>query len=259
MSLQFSDTASTKNGLIQECEVLVFGDNGYGRISGDTNLLATFTRLLNEGLNKVVSLILQSDNRWQWDDNNNTDFPIATTNLSTTLGSEQQDYSFDVSFLKITRVEILDNTGAWNLLKPIDQADLYDQSLTDFLKSAGRPTYYDKIGNSIFLYPKPLATAVTSLAGLKVWFQRPPSYFVAADTTKVPGINSLFHRLIALYASKDYALINSLPVAGGVMRGGFKTGLLAMVDDAEQSVIESYAMRNKDEHIRISAKKYNFR
>ena len=56
MSLQFSDTSAQKNGLIQEAESMVFGDNSYGRISADTNLLATFTRYINEALNRVVEL-----------------------------------------------------------------------------------------------------------------------------------------------------------------------------------------------------------
>ncbi len=251
----FNDT-SGKMGLIQACETFVFGDNGYGRISGDTNLLATFTRFLNEALNRVASLIMQCDNRWQWDDNNNSDFPIATTNLVTTLGSEQQDYSFPVTFLKITRVEVMDNTGAWRLLTSIDQTDIYDQSLTDFLKTAGMPMYYDKIANSIFLYPKPLATAVTSTAGLKVWFQRPPSYFTVSDTTKVPGFNSLYHELVAVLASKKYASINTLKeVLGNVKQG---TGLAFMAAQAEQSLQDDYSMRNKDEHPRLSVKRHNF-
>ena len=258
MSLQFSDV-SGKQGLIQECEQLCFGDNGYGQISGNTNLLATFTRNINEALNSAVSLILRCDNRWQWDDNNNTDFPIATTTLVTTLGAEQQDYQFPVTFLEITRAEVMDNTGAWRKLTPIDQADIYDQSLTDFLKSAGLPLYYDKIASSVFLYPKPLGTAVTASSGLKVWFKRPPSYFVTTDTTKVPGINSLHHKLIALRASLDYATANSLSVAGGVIRGGYKTGLLARVFEAEQALQDYFTLRNQDEHPRITAKKYNFR
>lgn len=258
MALMFSDTTN-KQGLIQECEFSVFGDNGYGRISGDANLLATFTRLINERLNIVAHLIMQADGRWQWDDNNNTDYPIAVTSLGVTVGGEQQDYTFPVTFLKILRVEVLDNAGNWNKLMPIDQANIYDQSLTDFLKTAGHPIYYDAQGNSIFLYPKPLGTAVTAVGGLKVYFQRPPSYFVTIDTTKVPGINSLHHKLIALGASLDYARTNSLPVAGGVMRGGFKTGLLAEVSDGEQRLQDEYALREKDDHVRISAKQYNFR
>src|ERR1035437_6607564 len=120
MSLQFNDTSSAKSGLIQECESQVFGDNAYGRISGDTSLLATFTRYINEALNRIVNLIMTADGRWQYDDTNNTDFPIATTSLSTTLGSEQQDYSFDITMLRILRIEVMDNTGAFRKLTPID-------------------------------------------------------------------------------------------------------------------------------------------
>ncbi len=250
MSLVFNDPSSSKAGLIQECESLVFGDNSYGRISGDTGLLATFTRNINEALNRVVSLILTSDGRWQFDDINNTDFPIATANLVTTLGSEQQDYSFAVTMLKITRVEVLDNAGNWQLLSPIDQANIYDESLTDFMKTAGLPKFYDKIGTSLFLYPKPLATSVTSTAGLKVYFQRPPNYFTVADTTRTPGINSMYHKLVALIASRDYALAKQLSVG---------KDLNGLVQQQEDSLQESYALRNKDDHIQITAKRYNFR
>lgn len=250
MSLAFSDTSSAKSGLIQECESQIFGDNSYGKISGDANLLATFTRYINEALNRVVNLIMTSDGRWQFDDTNFTDFPIGTTDLVTTLGSEQQDYSFGITMLRIVRIEVLDATGAWRLLKPIDQADVYDQSLTDFLKTPGLPVYYDKQGASIFLYPKPLATAVTSTGGLKVWFQRPPSYFATSDTTKVPGFNSMYHRLVATIASRDYAVFKQLSVA---------KALSELVQQGEDSLIENYTLRNKDEHIKLSTKQHSFR
>lgn len=250
MSLQFNDTSSAKNGLIQECESQIFGDNSYGRISGDVSLLATFTRYINEALNTVVNLIMTADGRWQFDDTNNTDFPIATTNLVTTLGSEQQDYAFDITMLRILRIEVLDNTGAWRKMSPLDQSDVYDTSLTDLLKTPGLPVYYDKQGNSIFLYPKPLATSVTSTAGLKVWFQRPPSYFTTADTTKVPGFNSMYHRLVALIASRDYAMFKQLSVA---------PALSEKVAQDEDSLVENYTLRNKDEHIKLSVKRFNWR
>ncbi len=249
MSLVFNDT-STKMGLIQECESQVFGDNSYGRISNDTNLLATFTRYINEALNTVANLIMTADGRWQFDDTNFTDLPIGTTDLVTTLGSEQQDYSFDITFLRIQRVEVLDNTGAWRKLIPIDQTDIYDQSLTDFLKTPGMPAYYDKQGSSIFLYPKPLATAVTSTAGLKVWFQRPPSYFTASDTTKVPGVNSMFHRLVASLASLDYSVFKGLAVA---------KGLGDLVQSQKDALVENYALRSKDEHVKLTTKQHSFR
>jgi len=248
MSLQFKDT-TTKNGLIEMCEDKLFGS--YGTISGNADLLYQFTRLINEALNRVTSLILRSDGRWQFDDQNNTDLPIGTTNLVTTAGSEQQDYGIAVTHLKILGVEVKDAAGNWVQLSPIDQADLMDNSVTDYLKTAGLPKYYDKIGNSIFLYPKPLATAVTSTAGLKIRFQRPPSYFVYTDTTKVPGFNSLYHGLVALIACRDYAIDKVLSSANG-----FREQVAIMEND----LIEDYALRNKDEHINISSKgrKYRF-
>lgn len=250
MSIQFSDT-TTKNGLIQVCEDEVFGN--YGDISGNTDRLYQFTRLLNEGLNRVTSLILKANGRWQWDDSNNTDLPIGTTDLVTTAGSEQQDYSFNVSHLKVLGVEVLNADGDWVNLIPIDQLDITnsENSVTDFLKTPGMPQYYDKLGASIFLYPKPLASAVTDSGGLKVRFQRPPSYFVYTDTTKVPGFNSLHHNLVALIASRDYALSKSLKVA---------RGLAERVQIGEESLSEDYTLRNADEKIRITSngRRYNF-
>lgn len=250
VSLQFSDISTQKNGLIQEAESMVFGDNSYGRISGDTNLLATFTRYINEALNRVANLIMTADGRWQFDDTNNTDYPIAVTNLGVVVGSEQQDYTFDVTMLRILRMEVKDNTGAWRKLTPLDETDVYDTSITDLLKTPGLPVYYDKQGASIMLYPKPLGTSVTAAGGLKVWFQRPPAYFTTADTTKVPGFNSMYHRLVATIASRDYAVFKGLSVANG---------LTSLVQIGEDSLVENYTLRNKDEHVKLSAKHFNFR
>lgn len=244
MSLQFSDT-TTKQGLIQVCEDEVFGN--YGSISGNADKLYQFTRLLNEALNRVTSLILKSDGRWQFDDNNNSDLPIGTTTLVTTAGSEQQDYTFDVTHLKILNVEVLNADGNWITLLPIDQADITStgNNTTDFLDTPGMPMYYDKIGSSVFLYPKPLASAVTEAGGLKVRFQRPPSYFVYTDTTKVPGFNSIYHELVALIASRNYAMSKMLTVA---------KGLAERVAIGEDALIEDYTLRNKDERISITSR-----
>lgn len=250
MSLQFSDTSTSKNGLIQECEVALFGDDGYGKISGNANRLATFTRYLNEAMNQVAKLVFAAGGRWQWDDNNQTDYPIATTTLVTTAGSEQQDYPFNSTHLVIERVEVKNSAGGWEKLNPIDQSDLFDTSLTNFLNTPGMPRFYDKMANSLFLYPKPLAASVTAASGLKIWFQRPPSYFTITDTTKVPGFNSLYHRLVALIASRDYALLKTLKNA---------KGLVDLVEKEEGELKETYSLRNKDEHAKLSVKRGNFK
>lgn len=246
----FSDTSAEKDGLIQECEQQVFGDNGYGKISGDAGLLATFTRGLNKALRRVAMLIMMASGRWQIDDKNFTTLPRAITNLVVTTGSEQQDYELDVSHLVIERVEVMDQTGAWNKLKPIDQADIYDQSLTDFLKTAGMPTYYDKTGNSIILYPKPLATAVTATGGLKVFFERGPSFFTTTgNDTKSPGFSTLFHPLVAHIASRDYTLSRTMPVAKGISE---------LVAVEEQDLSDHYSLRDRDDKGQLRARLYNF-
>lgn len=201
--------------------------------------IAQLTVEANNAYERVVSLILQSDGRWQWDDNNYTDLPIATTGLVT----DQQDYSLSVTHLEITRVELLDQTGNWQLLKPIDQVELFNSSLTDFMKSAGTPTYYDKLANSILLYPKP---NYTQAASLKVYFKRPPSLFVVSDTTKVPGFNSLYHDLIPLWAAFNYATANGLSNASLLMN---------QITQKEDALKEDYALRAKDEHIRLAPRR----
>lgn len=204
--MQFSDT-STKNGLIQECETWLFGSN-YGAITNDTNALATFTRLLNHGLNETANLIMQADGRWSYDDTNQTDFPIATT----TLVAGQQDYQMSTEFLAIEAVEVRQSNGDYYALSPIDIQDIRRQglSITEFMDQSGLPIYYDVRGQSILLYPAPATGQVTTTAGLKVYYKRNPSYFVAEDTTKQPGIPSLFHDIPALFACAKYAKSNTM-------------------------------------------------
>ena len=195
----------------------------------------------NNALDRVTSLIMQSDGRWQWDDENNTDLPIATT----ALVAAQQDYTVAVTHLQVIRVEVKDNvtpTSAWHKLLPIDQADVYDQSLTDFLKSNGLPRFYDKIGNSFFLYPAP---DYSQSASLKLFFKRGPSYFVTGDTSKQPGFNQLYHELIPLWISYNFAIANGKENANLLMQ---------QIVQKEDALKDDYSVRSKDDHISLQAR-----
>lgn len=202
----FNDTSS-KDGLIQDCERWLFG-NDYGAISGNTNLLATFTSLLNYGLGRTTTKIFEVDNKWQYDDSNFTDFPEATTNLS----NGQQTYTMDVTFMKIIGAECLDSSGNYFNLRPLDKEEIRQKgfSLSEFFETPGQPLYYDIEGNSIVLYPAPATGNVTMTAGLKVIYQRPSSYFLTTDTTKQLGIPTDFHDIVVLYACQKYAKQNSM-------------------------------------------------
>lgn len=201
------------------------------------------TESANRAYDRVVALIREAEGRWQWDDTNNTDFPIATAALT----EAQQDYELDPTHYEVERVEVKDETGAWHKLQPIDQADVYNESVTDFLSTAGVPQYYDKIGRSLFLYPKP---SYTQAASLKVWYKRGPSYFTTSDTTKTPGFNTLFHRIVPLYAAYDYAFINQLAVADSLLSA---TGVM------ENDLTDHYARRDRDDRVRLRTRTHNFR
>lgn len=213
---------------------------GIDQTDTTTFVIKEFTRLANFALDKIVSLIFRSDNKWQWDDNNNADLIIATDDLV----AEQEDYSITVTHLKIAKVRIKDSSGNWITLKPKDRRELTDAQLT---APAGTPTSYDKLGNSYFLNPK---SSYNSSEGFEVQFQRGASYFAYDDTTKEPGFASQFHRLVSLYTAKDYCTINSL------------NNRLAMINNEiqkmELELIEFYSSRDADSKFSISIRQDDY-
>jgi len=217
------------------------------KTSGNTTSYSAddITVSANRALDRITAIIRDSEGRWQWDDTNYTDFPFATT----ALVADQQDYSLATPHHKIERVELKDSSGAWNKLVPIDQADLFDSSITDFLKTSGTPKYYDKIGTSVLLYPKP---SYSQAASLKVFHERGASYFTSSDTTKQPGFISTFHSLVPMWCAYDYALLN--------LSASFTKGLREEIALWEDWLKGYYAKRDKDEKITLSAKgaRYKF-
>mgnify|MGYP000894786700 FL=1 len=79
---------TTGQGIVQD---IYFNCNA----DGNSYPLADVTRNVNRAYDKVVSRILTADGRWEFDDQNATDLPIGTTDLI----ANQQDYSFDPTFL----------------------------------------------------------------------------------------------------------------------------------------------------------------
>lgn len=219
---------------------------------------------------RVWSKILQADGRWQWDDSNNTDFPIATF----TLVSGQQDYAFDPTHLRLIGVSVKNKAGLWSKLLPFDPSDL-STSATDsfvplqnygpnmdraeFLKTAGLPQYYDLLGNSAFLYPPPdNGVSVTLASGGKFYFQRAGKHFdyttsmftdSTGSTSSSPGFNSLYHDLIPLWAAYDYCIINIPNLANGY---------LAEINRKEQQLTLDYSKRDKDERNIMTMKRASY-
>lgn len=211
------------------------------------NLLIT----VNQAYEEVIVKILDADGRWQWDDTNRTDLPIGTT----TLVNGQQDYAFDTTHLKILGVSVKDVNGNFYKLQPIDTDDIGgDIDRTEFLETAGRPLYYDKIGNSVFLYPKPdNGISVTLVSGLKVYFQRTADLFTSAQVTtgtKNPGFASPFHMLLAYKAALPYCLNYKKDRVPGIVNE---------IAKLEKDLVKFYSKRDKDERVIMTTKRIKFR
>lgn len=225
MSTSYNDTVG-KKGLIQ----LIERNCGFsdGEISGNATLLALFTADINIALDKALSIIFKSAGKWQFDDNNQTDYPFITTNIV----SGQRDYSFTTDgsgniILDIYRVMVAGSTGVYKEIYPVDQesrnvnsgilgaqsgtlfggSQTNTDSFIDGRNTSGTPYRYDLTANGIFLDPVPNYSYAT---GLKVFINREASYFNTGDTTKKPGFAGLFHEYLALRPSYQYAYRKSL-------------------------------------------------
>jgi hypothetical protein len=164
------------------------------------------TRAANKTLRKIWAWIFAAYGGWQYDDSNNTDFPVAKTNLT----SGQQDYSLPPGTLTVRGVEILLQGGAvYQRLYPLNEEQLIENGISEgsFFTTNGVPLYYRVIGGSIKLYAAPNYTISN---GLRVTFDRGSVAFASSDTTKVPGFASEFHEAVAVGMAQEYARRNNL-------------------------------------------------
>lgn len=204
--------------------------------------------LINNAYERVASIILSADNRWQWDDTNNTtDFPIATTNLV----SGQADYTLATTHLRILRVESSINAAGtvFQKLELYDQQD-EDESLTYRATISGIPYRYDELGASVILDPKPNFSCTS---GLKVYFQRGPTNFTSGEVstgTKLPGFNSLYHDLIPLHVAYEYWLVND---------PNMTTRIMDQINLKENALKKDYISRNNNDHKRLSMGEISFK
>ncbi len=193
--MKFSDPTD-KNGLVEEIDFLC-----------DTNStsypIEDKTRNINEELYQAGILMWKHSPLWNFDDANQTTHAISTT----TLVDNQADYSLPSTLIHLQRVSILDASGLEYDLIEKNYDDLPNPN--EFMKTPGRPIYFAKRGNSIWLFPKVKAADVTLAAGLKVYLTRLADPFVKTDTTKVPGFNAGYHRLLSLGASEKFCLVNN--------------------------------------------------
>lgn len=248
MALQFNDTTNYQ-GLVQLAERELKLPRT--EISGNTAKLKDFAADANLAWDSYLHIAFSSSGTWQFDDSNQTDYPIIKTNLV----DGQKDYTLTTDesgnlILDVYKVAILRSATAtlYDELRPMDQqSDREAYNLVAENTTEGVPYQYDKTANAIILDPIPSYNATN---GLKVYINREASSFAYTDTTKKPGCPGLHHRYFALKPALDYARRNGLTQ---------EASLRNEVQLLEESIAQYFARRSRDERHRITARPVNFR
>lgn len=251
--MQFSDTTND-TGIIQDITFLTGVDlNAYS--------LKDRTRNINQWYQKIITMILSSQDEWDFDDTANlTGYPTATRPLV----ASQRDYLFStalwnllgregaaagsnaaISPLMIKRVDICyDGVGNTCYKAEMFDSGEYGKGLgnstnedSDFNKAS---PFVDVRDGGIWLYPMASASNVANSGVLRVEFVRNVDIFTTADTTQEPAIDPNFHRMLSLGASFDYA------VAKGRENG---SALQVQLIDFENRLRNYYGKKVKDRQI----------
>ncbi|MHA1305428.1 MAG: phage adaptor protein [Candidatus Heimdallarchaeaceae archaeon] len=195
--MKFND-ATNETGICQDVWFLTGTDS-------TSFPLKDLARIANKVYHRLALLAWRSDNRWDFDDSNKTDLPIATDDLV----DGQEDYAIPTTAFDIKRVEIKNSSGDWVKLRRITHSKV-KEAMDEFHETKGVPTYYLLEGSSIRLKPAPDTTQVTASEGLKIHMARDVTEFVSTDTTKTPGFPTPLHQLFSHEIALEYAGINGL-------------------------------------------------
>lgn len=195
-------------------------------------------RYANHAMREIWKTIFMAYGGWMFDDNNNTDLPIATTDLI----KDQTFYTLPTDLSHIHGVEFLNNGGVWIPLSPMTMEKIHQRGYAEsqFYSVSAVPLFYRPVANGFKIYP---ASNVTQSQSLRVHFSRDISGFVPGDTIKKPGFDPIFHEGVAIFMALQYAKINSLSSAGGTMKGGHRTGLSSDWYEFLEGVKKHYSER----------------
>lgn len=201
-------------------------------LENDTNFAIytkeQMTRHSNRALDDLTSEILKVDGSWQWDDKNYPDLPIAETDLV----ANQGQYTISAKHLLVHRLEIESETGGSIELKPISQSDIH-MSIEEYSQQTGTPTHYEKLGESLILYPKPDYDLEN---GMRIYFSRPAQYYEVTDTDKEAGFAEIFHLYIPIWNALHYSSSN-------VDMAQIASNMKVRLDEMKERITKFYSQR----------------
>ena len=230
--MQFNPTNKAIS-LIGDIDFLLFGSS--------VSLNASYsiedrTRNINIIWDEALTILYSADPNYMWDDTSNSNFPIATVDLTANL----DHYTMLDSAQVVHRVRMMDTNGYLRTLEPKLRREFTDGQL----RATGTASAYYKIGDAIFPLPIPDYAAI---GGVELEFQRGGNHFGTADTDKEAGFNSQFHQFLSIGAALRYALANGMQE---------KTLFLEKQKTAiAEAMVKHYETRSPDERPKLSIKK----
>lgn len=228
----FNPTDKT-NSIVADIDFWLFGTSS---VFNDEYSLVDRARNVNRVWDEAITEIYNADANWEWDDSQNSDFPIATTDLTANI----DHVTLADSMLVIHRVRVKDRNGTLRTLEPIKRSEATDSHLS----STGSPDRYYKLGNAVFILPVPDYGATD---GVEIEFQRGANYFASTDTDSSPGFNPQFHEFLSIGAAHKYAVANSM-----VEKANY---LSNEKEQVRRRMIEFYQKRSPDEKPRLTLKR----
>lgn len=219
----------------------------------DSNNYTAAQRLLavNQAIDEIETLILRAQDNWEFDDTNQSAFPLLTANLSATVSSYDLP-TIDSNVVQVKRVEV--SYDGTNFVKAeneslADVPNATDATSVARVNSTAEPKY-NLIGSKLILKPTP-ASNVSS--GLRILIGRLAVPFTSSDYTTgtaVPGFNRMFHDAIAVWASYDYAFAKTLACL---------PGLASKKNEFRAMIADWYSHKSKDKKYSVTAKKNNYK
>lgn len=158
---------------------------------------ASLIRDLNAEASMVQIHILRDRGVLEFDDTNFADIPVGTFSVSSDGICKLVEDEDGNKILTIHKVAYLVG-GKYIDVPRIMPAENNQEALTDNTTTTNSPTGYYEVGNSIVFTP------TVSGGTAKVWFDREISFVLTSDTTKVLGIPSAYHPLIAYRTAISY-------------------------------------------------------
>lgn len=197
--------------------------------------LSDRTRNVNSRYRQAWTTIRAAYAGWLFMDSNVSDTSTGIPYADQTLTSGTELYALPSDALTINEVSVLNSGGTRELLVPITYEQFTQMGGDSSFTSNASPRYYLLQGDVIRIKPTPNYTQAST--GLRIYFDPKISAFVTTDTTKVPGLDETFHRMLSVGAALDYAIVKGLEK---------RNELQNMWNDYEVRLRETYSSRWKN-------------